>query len=69
MQARLVLTLKLKNCIFGDFPSNPEVKTTLPMQGARVRSLVRELRSHILYGVAKKKKKKTMSFKKNSFIS
>ena len=29
------------------------------MQGARVQSLVRELRSHMLQGKAKKKKKKT----------
>ena len=29
--------------IYRDFPGGPVVKTTLPMQGARVRSLVREL--------------------------
>ena len=29
-----------------DFPSGPVVKTYLPMQGARVRSLVGKLRSH-----------------------
>ena len=30
----------------------------LPKQGAQVPSLVGELRSHLLYGAAKKKKKK-----------
>ena len=34
------------------------VKTALPLQGARVGSLVRELRSCMSCGVAKKKKKK-----------
>ena len=33
------------------------------MQGARVRSLVRELRSRMLHGVAKKKKKKRKKIK------
>ena len=33
------------------------VKTALPMQGALVQSLVRELRSHMPHGMAKKKKK------------
>ena len=32
--------------------------SALPMQGAQVRSLVRELRSHISCSMAKKKKKK-----------
>ena len=32
--------------------------STLPMQGARVRSLVGELGSHMLHGAAKKKKRK-----------
>ena len=30
----------------------------LPLQGARVQSLVRELRSHMAHSMAKKKKKK-----------
>ena len=34
------------------------VKTAFPLQGAQVRSPVRELRSHMPRGVAKKKKKK-----------
>ena len=34
------------------------VKTVLPMQGAQVQSLVRELRSCMPFGEAKKKKKK-----------
>ena len=41
----------------------------LPMQGAQVRSLVKELRSHISCGMAKKKKKKTMErFTHTEFI-
>ena len=38
-------------------PDGPVVKTLLPLQGARVQSLVRELRSHMPSSVAKKKKK------------
>ena len=41
-----------------DFPGGPVVKTMLPMQGVQFRSLVGELRSHLLYGAAKKDKKK-----------
>ena len=41
-----------------DFPGGPVVKTMLPMQGVQFRSLVGELRSHLLYGAAKKEKKK-----------
>ena len=37
-------------------PCSPLVRTLLPLQEAQVCSLVGELRSHILYGVAKKKK-------------
>ena len=43
----------------GDFPGGPVVKTPhFHCRGARVRSLVRELRSRMLHGAAKKKKKK-----------
>ena len=42
----------------GDFPGGPVVESSLPMQWAWVRSLVGELRSHMLWGMAKKKKKK-----------
>lgn len=41
----------------GDFSDGPVVKT-LPFQGAWVQSLVGKLRSHMLHGVAKKKKTK-----------
>ena len=42
----------------GDFPGGPKVKTsTLPMQAAQVPSLIRELRSHMPCGTAKKKKR------------
>ena len=40
-----------------DFPGGPAAKTALPMQRAQVRSLVQELRSHMLLSAAKKKKK------------
>ena len=46
----------------GDFPGSPVVDSELPIQGARVQSLVRELRSHMLQcgqGKKKKRKKKT----------
>ena len=35
-----------------DFPGGALVKTVLPMQGARVGDLVRELRSHMPYSTA-----------------
>ena len=50
-----------------DFPGGPVVKTALPLQGAQVRSLVRELKSHLPRGAAKetlKKNKKKTSFSK-----
>ena len=40
-----------------DFPDGPVVKAALPMQGAWVWPLIRELRSHMLHAMAKKKKK------------
>ena len=39
-----------------DFPSGPVVRTVFPVQWAWVQSLVQELRSHMMHGVAKKKK-------------
>ena len=49
---------KLGNCSRRDFPGSPVIKTrSCPLQGAQVQSPVRELRSHMLPGVAKKKKK------------
>ena len=41
-----------------DFPGGPAAKTVLPIQGAQIRSLVQELRSHMLLSAAKKKKSK-----------
>ena len=42
------------------------VKTVLPLQGLKVQSLVRQLRSHMLHGMAikglKKKKKKMRDY-------
>ena len=53
------LTKEVRNDWFRDLPGSPVVKTVLPLQGALVQSLVRELRSHMLrYGQLKKKKKK-----------
>ena len=40
-----------------DFPGGPVVRTTLPPQEAWVPSLVREPRSHLLQGMAKKKER------------
>ena len=37
-----------------NWPGGPVVKTALSMQGVWVQSLVRKLRSHMSYGVAKK---------------
>ena len=46
---------QLENCSWRDFPGSPVIKTrSFPLQGAQVQSLVRELRSHMLPGVAKK---------------
>ena len=54
--------LNLLKLFLGDFPVSPAIKTLLPMQGAWVWSLVRELRSHMPQGEAKRlKKKKTIS--------
>ena len=39
--------------IIWDFLDGPVVKTVIPMQGAKPRSLVKELRSHMLHEVAK----------------
>ena len=41
-----------------DFPGSPVVKTTVPLQGERVGSLVRELTFHMPHSTAKKKKEK-----------
>ena len=41
-----------------DFPGSPVFETLLPMQRVLVQSLVGELRSHILWGTAKKKERK-----------
>ena len=41
--------------LIGDFPGGPVVKT--PLQRVQVQSLIGELRSCMLCGVAKKKKK------------
>ena len=32
-----------------EFPGSPVVNTVIPLQGVRVQSLVRELRSHMLH--------------------
>ena len=39
-----------------DFPGGPVVDSVLPLQGARVRSLVGDLRSCMLRGMANMKK-------------
>ena len=40
----------------GEFPGGPVVKAELPLQGTWVQFLVSELRSHMLCGMAKRKK-------------
>ena len=40
----------------GGVPGGPVVRTTLPLHGTQVRSLVGELKFHMPYGTAKKKK-------------
>ena len=52
-----LLKLLLKFSVDWDFPDGPVVKTLLPLQGAWVQSLDRELRSHKPHGMAKKKKR------------
>ena len=42
----------------GDFPGGPVVNPALPMQGGQVRTMVGEIRSHMLCGSAKKKRNK-----------
>ena len=49
-----------------DLPGGPVVKTVHPLQGAWVRSPVRELRSHMPQGMGQKKKKE---FKAISWLS
>ena len=47
--------IKLNHGKYWDFPGGPVVDSALPLHGARVSSLVGELRSHIPRGRAKKK--------------
>ena len=42
---------------YRDFPGGPVVKILLPLQGVRVHSLVRELRSCMPHSASKKKKR------------
>ena len=51
-----------------DFPSNPVVKTVLPLQGTWVQSLVGELRSYMLYSTAKRFKKRLKKKKKRQIL-
>ena len=46
--------LSLKTCPLWDFPADPVVKTLSFNVGAQVRYLVKEQRSHLLHGTAKK---------------
>ena len=51
-----------------DFTGDPVVKTALPVQEAWVRSLVRELRSHMPYGAAKTNKKTNFKGERNRLL-
>ena len=54
----LSLQSKHLRTVLGEFPGGPVVKgSVLPLHGAQVRSLVGELRSHMLPGTAKIKKR------------
>ena len=52
------------NEVCGLGPSSSVVETALPMQGAWVRSLVRELRSHLPQGTAKINRYSKIALKK-----
>jgi len=49
----------IKNCNVGTSLAAQRLRVHLPMQGVQVRSLIRELGSHIPLGKKKKKKLKT----------
>lgn len=55
--------LNLLKLFLGGFPVSPAIKTVLPVQGAWVRSLLRELRSHMPQDKAKRLKKKRLFLK------
>ena len=59
MKMRLIIIsirMSLKNCSKGNFPDHTVVKTALPMEGAQVQFLIRELRSHMMFSETKTKK-------------
>ena len=49
--------VEIRNSLSRDYLGSPMVKTVFPLQKAQVQFLVRELRSRMPHGVAKKKKK------------
>ena len=53
LEEKLRYLLCIKNANWEDFPDGPAIKTVLPLQGVRARSLVGELRSHMPRGAAK----------------
>ena len=56
VQVRKPKSRSQNHIVLGDFRGGPVVKTLrFHRKGAQVQSLVRELRSHMLRGVAKKK--------------
>ena len=56
----LIIPNPRKNADKG-LPGGPVVKARLPTKGARIQSLVRELRSYVPHGMTKKKKKRMQS--------
>ena len=59
------MRLGVKQIEVRDFSDSPLVNIALPMQGARVQSLVEELGSCVPHGVTKKKKKKKKKRERN----
>ena len=57
----------LKSTHIWDLPGSPVVKTVIPLQGASVLSLMREIRSHMLHGSDKKRKEE--KFKINTHLN
>ena len=57
----------LKSTHIWDFPGSPVVKTVIPLQGASVLSVMRELRSHMLHGADKRRKEE--KFKINTHLN
>ena len=63
----MVWTLVRENNDFRDFPGSSVVKIHTSTAATQIRSLVGELRTHKLHGMAKKKQKTTSQSRNNVF--